>query len=146
VGLVRLKQATVLAGDPSEPRSLYVRSRAQLPSPRPNRPADLYPLTADLACPKSIRTPLDRTPSTETVAGRPFGLERPLPPDVARCPPQFGSASRPLGGNRPRRFNPLTLHDERPSLRAEYTNLTKALVFPTFVHDFKNRGTVPEGL
>jgi hypothetical protein len=145
-GVAPLKANAMLAGDALVPRSLYHRDPKALPSPRPNRPPEQYPLTADLSLPRTVRSAFDRKPTLETPSSRPFGLVRPLPPNVPAVPSQVGSASRPLGGNRPRRFRPLSLHDEKPVLRSEYTNLTKALVLPQFVHDFRTKGGVPSGL
>jgi len=145
-GASPLKLNSVLAGDALVPRSMYHRDPKTLPTPRPNRPLEQYPLTADLSLPRTVRSAFDRKPTLETPSSRPFGLLRPLPPEVPPVPAQVGSASQPLGGNRARRFRPLSLHDEKPVLRSEYTNLTKALVLPQFVHDFRAKGGIPSGL
>jgi hypothetical protein len=33
-----------------------------------------------------------------------------------------------------------------PSRRDEYTNLTKAIVLPSFVHSYKTKGDLPQSL
>jgi len=176
VGLIPLKTSHVLASDVSQPRSLYYRNRQSLPSPRqPNHKPDQYPLIAtrhqrNPTSPTSstrsssstsplhsyqnrksndsrtIRSELDRVPTLESTAGKSHAIEKNIPAQLIPPPSLLGSASRPLGGHRPRKFHPLTLHDEKAVLRSEYTNLTKALVLPDFVHDFRSRSSIPHGL